>query len=200
MNENKIPLRSEVPAEYKWDLTQLYKNDDEWESDLNRIPEATARLVSFRGRLGESAATFLEALRADEALDRLVEKVFHYASLNNEADQGDSQAQEKYNTVMMAYTRSASETSFYVPEIMAIDDEKISAWIQQDEFKDYRVYIQKMLHTKPAYLNQPISATSITAAPASHSRLRVLRICRAEYQDTSAMNISSRRYFGPAQL
>ena len=95
MKDETIPLRKDIPAEYKWDLTQLYKTDEEWEADLKKIPSLVKNFSSFKGRLSESSSIFLEALKADEALDRQIEKVYHYASLNNEADQGDSAAQEK---------------------------------------------------------------------------------------------------------
>ncbi len=154
MKDETIPLRKDVPAEYKWDLTQLYKTDDEWEADLKKIPSLVKTFASFKGRLAESSSIFLEALKADEALDRQIEKVYHYASLNNEADQGDSAAQEKYSRVMMAYTTACSETSFFTPELLAIPDEKINSWIEQPEFKDYKIYIQKALHAKPHILSE----------------------------------------------
>ena len=30
MSTNKIPLRDEVPAKDKWDLSSIFKSDDEW--------------------------------------------------------------------------------------------------------------------------------------------------------------------------
>lgn len=154
MKDETIPLRKDIPAEYKWDLTQLYKTDEEWEADLKKIPSLVKNFSSFKGRLSESSSIFLEALKADEALDRQIEKVYHYASLNNEADQGDNAAQEKYSRVMMAYTAACSETSFFTPELLAIPDEKINSWIEHPEFKDYKIYIQKALHAKPHILSE----------------------------------------------
>ncbi|MGN0729623.1 oligoendopeptidase F [Treponema sp.] len=154
MKNETIPLRKDVPAEYKWDLTQLYKTNAEWEADLKKIPLLVKEFASYKGRLAESSNILLEALKADEALDRMIEKVYHYASLNNEADQGDSAAQEMHNRVMMAYTEACSETSFFTPELLSIPDEKITKWISQSEFSDYRVYIQKALHAKPHILSE----------------------------------------------
>ncbi len=154
MSKETIPLRKDVPAEYKWDLSTIYKSDDEWEADLKSIPAATEKLVAFKGRLGESKETLLEALHADEALDRLMENVYHYASLLHEADQGDADAQDKVNRAMMAYTKCGAETSFYVPELLSIPDEKIRAWISEKDFADYRIYIEKILHGKEHALSE----------------------------------------------
>ncbi len=152
-NEN-IPLRKDVPAKYKWDLTKLYASDAEWEADLAEIPSLTKKLADFKGRLAENKMIFFEALKADEALDRKIEKVYHYASLVNESDQSDSSAQEKINRVMMAYTQAQSETSFYTPELLAIPDEKIDEWLEDEKFAPYRVYIRKALHVKPHILSE----------------------------------------------
>ncbi len=154
MSNETIPSRKDVPQEYKWDLSVLYKSDDEWEKDLKSIPDLTKNFMSFKGRLKESEEVFLAALKADEELSRVIEKVFHYASLNNEADQGDRSSQEKYSRVMMIYTQVCSETSFFTPELMSIPDETINAWIEKPLFNDYRVYIKKALHSKPYVLSE----------------------------------------------
>ncbi len=152
-NEN-IPLRKDVPEEYKWDLTKLYASDAEWEADLAEIPALTKKLADFKGRLAENKMTFFDSLKADEALDRKIEKVYHYASLVNEADQSDSSAQEKINRVMMVYTQSQSETSFFTPELLSIPDEKINEWLEDEKFAPYRVYIRKALHVKSHILTE----------------------------------------------
>ena len=154
MSKETIPLRKDVPAEYKWDLSSIYKSDDEWEADLKAIPAATEKLASYKGRLGESKEVLLEALQADQALDMLLENVYHYANLINESDQSDSKAQDMVNRAMMAYTQAGAASSFYVPELLSIPDDKINTWIEGDEFKDFKIYVKKLLHTKPYVLSE----------------------------------------------
>lgn len=154
MSNEKIPLRKDVPNEYKWDLTKLYKTENEWENDLKKIPELTKKFVSYKGKLSESSNMLLEALKADDELGLLVEKVYHYASLMNEADQSESQNQERYNKVMMAYTQMSSQCSFFTPELLAIEDNLINSWCLLPEFADYKISIQKALHSKPHILSE----------------------------------------------
>ncbi|MBO4387621.1 MAG: oligoendopeptidase F [Treponema sp.] len=154
MDKNTIPLRKDVPAEYKWDLTQIYKSEEEWEKDLASVEKATQNLVSFKGTLSSSKENFLKALMADQALDMLLENVYHWASLQNEADQSDSKNQERVNRASMAYSKAAAETSFYVPEILSIEDSKINAWIEEEQFEPFRIYIKKMLRQKPHTLSE----------------------------------------------
>ena len=150
---NEIPSRKDVPASDKWDLTKIYENEALWEKDLESLPELVKAVVAFKGRMGESKENLLAAIQAEEALGRVEENVYHYASLQNEADQGDSLAQERMNRVMMALTTCNAEESFYTPELLSIPTEKIEEWIKDEKFNDYRIYVKKMLHHKAHVLS-----------------------------------------------
>ena len=153
-NDEKIPTRNEVPDEYKWDLGKLYASEDEWEADFAHIPQLAEEFEHYNGRLSESDDVFLQALQADEALDRAMEKVFHYASLCNEADQGDTSAQEKYAHVMALYTSVNGQTSFFVPQLLQLPDAMISRCLEDERFADYKVYVQKLLRQKAHILSE----------------------------------------------
>ena len=51
---NTIPLRNEVPESDKWDLSAIYKSEEDWEKALKQVPILSKKVVSFKGRLGES--------------------------------------------------------------------------------------------------------------------------------------------------
>lgn len=154
MSNENIPLRNEVPAEYKWDLSTIYNSDDEWEADLKKVDGLSKNVVAYKGRLGESAEVLLEALKAYEQFNMVLENVFHYASLLSSQDQGDSSAQEKENRVMMAYTQANAEQSFWDAELMAVPDEKINAWKDTEAFAPYKVFLEKSLYGKEHTLSE----------------------------------------------
>ena len=149
-----IPARKDVPAKDKWDLSSIYKSDDEWEAALKSIPELTAKAASYKGRLGSSADTLLSALRELEAANLAMETVYHYASLQHEADEDDTAATDRDGRAMMAYTQMQAELSFVDPEIQEIDETKLRSWISTKEFADYRIYIEKLLHFKQYILSE----------------------------------------------
>lgn len=154
MNTEKIPLRKDVPQEYTWDLTQIYKTNAEWEADLAKIPTQVETLLSFKGRLSESEETLLAALQQNEVLYHLIEDVWHYANLLSETDQGDSAAQDKVKRAQMTCTNADASLSFFVPELLSIPDEAILSWIEKPAFEPYRIYVQKILHNKPHTLSE----------------------------------------------
>lgn len=143
---NKIPLRSEVPETDKWDLSSIYKSNLEWENALSEIPVLTEKVVQFKGKLGSCPETFLSVLKAFEQAELKMETVYHYASLQHEADEDDSEATDREGRAMMAYTKMQSEISFMNPEILAIPEKSLKEWISAPEFKDYKIYVEKLMH------------------------------------------------------
>lgn len=143
---NKIPKRSEVPAGDKWDLSSIYKSNEQWEEELKKIPALTEKVVAFKGKLSGSSDTLLEALKALEKAELQLETVYHYASLQHEADEDDSEATDRDGRAMMAYTELQSQISFMDPEILSIPEETLRSWIEKPEYKDYKRYIEKLLH------------------------------------------------------
>lgn len=143
---NKIPKRSEVPASDKWDLSSIYKSNDQWEDELKKLPALTEKVVAFKGKLSDSSDSLLGALKALEAAELQLETVYHYASLQHEADEDDSEATDRDGRAMMAYTELQSSISFMDPELLAIPEETLRSWIEKPEFADYKKYVEKLLH------------------------------------------------------
>ena len=154
MSTKTIPARKDVPEKDKWNLSSIYKSDDEWEAALKALPELTKKAAAYKGRLGESAETLLAALKELEKANLAMETVYHYASLQHEADEDDSQATDRDGRAMMAYTQHETELSFIDPELQAIDEAKLREWISKPEFADYRIYIEKLLHFKKYILSE----------------------------------------------
>ena len=62
MSEIKIPTRNEIPQNDKWDLSQLFKSDTEWEAELEKIQPLSLEIEAFKGKLGESAENLWAAI------------------------------------------------------------------------------------------------------------------------------------------
>ena len=154
MSNTTIPARKDIPESDKWDLSSIYESNEEWEENLKVLPSLTKKVVQYKGRLGESSDVLLEALKALEEAELRMETVYHYASLQHEADEDDSSATDRDGRAMMAYTRMMSDLSFIDPEIQSVDETKLRKWISLPEFKDYKIYIEKLLHFKKYILSE----------------------------------------------
>lgn len=151
---NIIPERKDVAEKDKWDLSTLYKSNEDWEKALASIPELTKSVVEFKGKLGESSASLLGAIKALENLYKVLETVSNYAGLQYTADEGDSEAQDRDGRATIVYSKALAEISFFDPELMAVEDAKIEEWKKLPEFADYKIFIEKSLHYKPYTLSE----------------------------------------------
>ena len=53
-NVKRLPSRSEVPAELKWDVASVFASDEAWEQALAQASQMPERAAAFAGRLSES--------------------------------------------------------------------------------------------------------------------------------------------------
>ena len=154
METKKIPLRNEIPENDKWDLTTLYKTDADWEKDLEKISPIATEIATFKGTLADSPENLLGALKKLSELEQICEVAGSYAFLLTAGDAGESKFQEMQGRYIMVATAAETEFSFLIPEIQAIPEDKISAWIEREDFADYAIWLKKLLRLKPYILSE----------------------------------------------
>ena len=89
----KEKLRSEIEEKYKWDLTKIYENDEEWEKDYKEVSNGLRTIEKYKGKILESANTLFEMVTTYFNVARKVEKVYIYAHLNYDAETGNTKYQ-----------------------------------------------------------------------------------------------------------
>ena len=62
--QNSLP---DEPRQIEWNLGEIYPNVDAWNTAKTALEVRVDSLAAYRGRLGENAATLLEALRFSRA-------------------------------------------------------------------------------------------------------------------------------------
>ncbi|MBR0040226.1 MAG: oligoendopeptidase F [Oscillospiraceae bacterium] len=139
MAENRIPKRSEVPAEFTWDLRDMYPDDEAWKAEYEALLQMPSRIESFRGRLGESAETLLEFFRLQDELTLRLMPLHTYASCSSDGDTADGFYQDMRGKATSCYIAIASAAAFATPEIMSIDEDRLNLfYIAQPELETYR--------------------------------------------------------------
>lgn len=151
---NTIPTRDQINSNDKWDLSSLYKTDDDWEKDLAQISVIADKIVTYQGKIKTSEQSMLEVLKLNEQMEKIAELVGSYAFLQTASDAGNSAYQDKQGRYIMAATEAQAKTCFLVTEIQEIPDEEINLRIAKPEFADYKIFLQKLAHNKPYILSE----------------------------------------------
>ena len=54
--------RKEVPNEYKWDLSKMYKDNEEIEKDIERVNELTPKILEFKSHIMDNSESLYKAV------------------------------------------------------------------------------------------------------------------------------------------
>ncbi len=146
--------RSEVSAEYTWDLTALFPDDASWEAESEKIIAAAQELAGFKGKLASSGADLLEYLRRSERYDTEVEKYYVYAMLISDEDKANSKYQGYMGKAHSVLNEISALLAFDTPEIVSISDETLETFYK--EFPGLEIY-RRQLERKRAYKPHTLS-------------------------------------------
>ena len=124
--DNRIPKRSEVKAEYTWATEDIYPTDDAWVEDFKKLRDIPSKLMSYKGRLGESGQTLLEFLKLSDDISVLVDNLGNFARRKSDEDTAVSRYQGMVGQLMNVYVLINSAGSFETPEITAIPDDRMN--------------------------------------------------------------------------
>ena len=152
-NKKTIPLRSEIKDEYKWNLQSLYAGDALWEKDLARYEGMIEKIPAYKGTLDKSADSLADYLDFFGNLGLLEERLGYYSDLRESEDEGSNTARTMMGKFAMAAAKIGAALSWAVPEIQAIPDEKMAAFLAHHRINDYAVYLKKLLRFKPHILS-----------------------------------------------
>ncbi|MDR0602005.1 MAG: oligoendopeptidase F, partial [Treponema sp.] len=177
MMNAQVPSRSEVKTENTWDLSSLFKNDEEWGGGLALYEKTVERIPSFRGTLGKSAEALADYLDFTRDLRILGERLAYYSDLRLSEDEGSGAARTMTGKFTMAAARAEASSSWENPEILAIPGSDMQDFLNHPRIAEYRVYLHRMLRFKPHILGdreERIIALHAEGEAALHDAFSVL--------------------------
>src|SRR5207247_2852775 len=100
-----IPGRGEDHETAIGDLTQLFADASKWQEDFAWLQREYPKLEQWKGRVGESAQTLAGLLEFEKALEKKMERVYHYASLQAAEDSTNNEYLARIGQVQNLLTR-----------------------------------------------------------------------------------------------
>lgn len=153
MTTATLPDRRDVDPADTWDLSSLYASVEDWKSDFDRLTELLPTFETFRGRLGQSAATLAEALQFDSDFDRIAERVGTFAFLKTTEDQSDSDYQAMKSRFQNLSVKAGQAASFMRPELLAIPEDQMQSMINDPALAKFKLQLQRLLRYRPHTLS-----------------------------------------------
>lgn len=152
--KNKLVLRKDVKTEDTWNLSLLYKNDNEFESDFKKMEEFSKEAIKFKGNLSKSANELKNILDTIMKASIILEKLGSYAFLKQTEDLTNNDANIKVARFAKLSSEISANLSYFEPELMSIEDEKINNFLKDKALKEYLIYLNRILKYKPHTLSE----------------------------------------------
>ena len=146
--------RSQVAVENTWKVEDMYANVDAWKADLEVVKKLAEELVTYQGRMGESAESFYQALYLDDEIGRIGGKAYSYASRCSDVDTTNTENQALVMQVRTLFVTLGEKTAFMTPEILAIPEETLEKfYAEKPELEVYRRMLDNILRRKAHMLS-----------------------------------------------
>lgn len=145
MKSRQRRKRSEVPDSDQWDLDPLFESDAQWEALFETVSQEIARYDDHRKRMADSAEALYDTISFDLDVSRKLERLYTFAHLRYDQDQGNQTYLAMHQRAVSLYTRASEASSFMRPAIMAIDPAMMDRYMNDDCLAHYRFYLEKIL-------------------------------------------------------
>ncbi|WP_242308646.1 oligoendopeptidase F [Bacillus cereus group sp. BfR-BA-01524] len=166
--ENRL-VRAEVPNELKWDLSDLYKSDDEWHTALNVLENNIQKLDAFKGRLHTNSTTLLNCLLLEEELLMKLTKLYSYANLKESTDRTNPIIQANSSKISALWTKVHTALSFIHNEILSFDEGTIEKYLTEEtKLEPFRKSLLEILQKRQHTLS-PETEEALAALGEVHS-------------------------------
>jgi oligoendopeptidase F len=160
-----LPARHEVREEDTWDLTALFPGPSAWEQSLAELRGMKGRMLPWRGKLHDSKELSM-ALAQDREIDLLAERLGQYASLRVAEDEGDGAARDRSLRLDHLLTELSEETSWFLPELMRIDDEAWAKIVADPCLQEWAGKLERIRRARPHILQDGEERLMALASPA----------------------------------
>src|SRR5271166_350238 len=151
----KIPTRSEIPEADTWDLTHLFKNEEEYRAAFSELSDRYSRITKFKGHLGESADSLLACLECENQLNLVAERLQHYAGLRNSEDSSDNRNLSRKAELTNLLTKVNEACSYITPELQAVPDDNFHALLNEPKLVNWKISLSRLRRHKPHTLSEP---------------------------------------------
>ena len=134
----ELKARKDMDSAYQWDLSPIFENREAWNKAYREAEEAVAKLPELENTLKVSPQQMRAGLdRIYQTMQR-VERVYLYASLLKNSDNGDGEYQRMEGMATNLYVAMSTACAFVDPEILSMPEETLLQFLDTADLAPYR--------------------------------------------------------------
>ncbi|AVQ98665.1 oligoendopeptidase F [Oceanobacillus iheyensis] len=151
----ELPKRNELPVNLTWKLEDIFETDQAWDEELAQLQKDIPQIAEFQGKLSDSADSLYNMLQLQDKLSQRLGKLYTYAHMRYDEDTTNSWYQGLNAKAENVLTQASSEMSFVVPEILAMEEGKVEAFLKENQgLQAYKKTLDEITRQRPHVLSQ----------------------------------------------
>ncbi|MGF9641777.1 oligoendopeptidase F [Paenibacillus sp. MABNS29] len=150
---SEIVKRADAPVENTWKLEDLFPNRKAWDQEYEEVKQLAKKAEQFQGKLN-SAESIGNCFKLEDELSLKTERVYVYAHLHHDEDTAEPTYQGLSQKAKKLGVEVSESLSFVTPEILALPDHQLDAFIEDPKLADYRFTLLEMKREKAHILGK----------------------------------------------
>jgi oligoendopeptidase F len=147
--------RDDISKKYKWNIEAMYADEEQWESDFAKAKKRAEEFQKFAGQLKTDGKTLLRAFREADHIWQITERVYVYARMKRDEDNGLSRYQALADRAQSLIAAVAASLSFFTPEFLAIPARRLAEFRKAETgLAGYDYVMRAMLRRKAHVLSK----------------------------------------------
>lgn len=146
--------RKDVPQNLTWKIEDMFESDEAFEKEFKRVQDAYVNydFSIYSGKLSDKK-TLLECLQTIDQIARELEKLYLYANMRQNEDVRVAKTNAALSQVGALFSKIFAEVAFVEPELTALPDEILNAFIADPDFQEYDYRLKRIAQSKKHVLS-----------------------------------------------
>ncbi len=128
----KYKTRADVPQKYKWDLTEYFKDEDDFKNHFQKAEKLIIELTDYKG-CTKDARQLYKYLQKELMTNALVLDLYIYAIVIYDQEIGIASSIERKNKATALYSDFSKSTSFFAPELLKLSNKEYKNLFKDEE-------------------------------------------------------------------
>ncbi len=166
--------RNEIESKYKWDLTELYATESDFEKEIDEVKKLLPSVKKHSSTMTKSADKLADTCEDIMKVRRIFSRLAEYASRLQDIDTRDNKSQARLGKVIELSNAYSEAISYFQPTLMTIDSEVLDKWLSENERLAKYVYeIKDIVRYRPHIRSKEEEAllSKVSAATNSHDNI-----------------------------
>ena len=180
----KYNSREEVPDKYKWNLTDFFKDEKDYQKNFKKCEKLIKELEKYKGCTKDSKLLQEYIVKNLEASD-LLENLYAYAYLISDQELGVSSSIERLGKLDNLINEISNNEAFFEPELLSLDKKEYDNLFKNLSLLEFKAMLDKIYRNKEHVLDEK-----------SEQIISELQIAMNHFEEMSSTMLNSEHDYG----